>query len=87
MFLELRNRWESVIPEILQLLETECFLELLSYVDVQEEGAVLTNDVHYWGTNGLQSLNTSFSWGLYINCDEYIGLVCQGDGSCHHFED
>ena len=57
MFLELRDCCESVIPEFLQILETECFHELLSHVDfvvdVREEGAVLTNDVHHWGTSGL----------------------------------
>ena len=64
MFLELLDCWKIVIPEILWVLEMECFYELLSHVDVQEEGAVSTNDVHRWGTGGLQSLNTSFSWGL-----------------------
>ena len=64
MFLELKDCWKSVVPEILNVLETECFPELLSHVNVREEGAVSTNDVHHWGTGGLQSLNTSFSWGL-----------------------
>ena len=93
LFLELKDCWESVIPKILRVVETECFHEFLFHlnflnfvVDVREESTLMTINVHQYGKGSHWSLGTSFFWGLWANCNQYLGLVFQRDGGCHYLK-